>query len=142
MIFNSKAQNLIFLKNKAKSINVLPLLCFAFSEYKKNKTAFINRIIDTFQTEVIVRSSAHNEDQTTQSNAGSYCSVMNVKPTPKSLAKAIEAVGKDYKHTEDEILIQPMLKDIWISGVIFTRDHSTGAPYYIVNYTTDGKQIR
>lgn len=139
MIFNSKAQNLIFLKNKAKRINVLPLLCFAFSEYKKNKTAFINQILNTFQTYMIVRSSAHNEDQTTQSNAGIYRSVMNVKPTPKSLATAIEAVGKDYKHTEDEILIQPMLKDIWISGVIFTRDHSTGAPYYIVNYTTDGK---
>ena len=53
--------------------------------------------------------------------------------------KAIEVVGKDYKHQDDEILIQPMLKDISISGVIFTRDHSTGAPYHIINYTTDGK---
>ena len=139
MIFNSKAQNLIFLKNKAKSINVLPLLCFAFSEYKKNKAAFINRIINTFQSEVIVRSSAHNEDQTAQSNAGVYNSVLNVKPTPRSLAKAIKAVGKDYKHADDEILIQPMLKDIRVSGVIFTRDHSTGAPYYVINYATDGK---
>lgn len=139
MIFNSKAQNLLYLKNKAKRINVLPLLCFSFSEYKKNKTAFLNQIINTFQSDVIIRSSAYNEDNEKQSNAGVYQSVLNVKPTVRNLKKAIEIVGNDYLHKEDEILIQPMLQNILASGVVFTRDHSTGAPYYIINYTKDGK---
>ncbi len=139
MIFGSKAQNLIFLKNKAKKINILPLLCFSFSEYKQNKAAFLDRIMTTFHSDVIVRSSARDEDQAQGSNAGAYQSVLNVKLTRKNLMNAINTVGKDYQHQEDEILIQPMLKDIWISGVIFTRDHSTGAPYYTINYTNDGK---
>lgn len=139
MIFNSKAQNLIYLMKHAGRINVLPLLCFKFSEYKQNKIKFINQIMATFEDSVIVRSSAQNEDQSEQSNAGKYKSVLNVGVTSKNLMKAIEIVGKDYKHQNDEILIQPMLKNISISGVIFTRDHSTGAPYYIINYTDDGK---
>lgn len=125
--------------NRAKGINVLPLLCFKFSEYRKNKTAFINQIMTAFETDVIVRSSAQNEDQTGHSNAGVYKSVLNVKLKPATLMQAIETVGKDYQHPDDEILIQPMLYNILISGVIFTRDHSTGAPYYIINYTNDGK---
>ena len=139
MIFNTKAQNLIFLKNKAKKINVLPLLCFPFSEYKSNKTIFLDKIINIFRSDVIVRSSAHDEDHALQSNAGAYKSILNVKLNHKSLMNAINVVGKDYRHQDDEILIQPMLKDIWVSGVIFTRDHSTGAPYYIINHTDDGK---
>ncbi len=139
MTLNSKAQNLIFLKNKAKKFEILPLLCFLFSEYKKNKNFFLNQIKSAFKSEVIVRSSAYNEDRAEQSNAGVYKSVLNVEPDSKSLVKAIDAVTKDYRNDEDEILIQPMLKDIWISGVMFTRDHATGAPYYIINYTNDGK---
>lgn len=139
MIFNSKAQNLIFLMNHSKGINILPLLCFKFSEYKKNKSAYINKISAAFKSDVIIRSSAQNEDRMEHSNAGKYKSIPNVKLTPASLMKAIEKVGKDYLHPDDEILVQPMLKDILTSGVIFTRDHSTGAPYYIINYTDDGK---
>ena len=139
MIFNSKAQNLIYLMKHATDINIPPLLCFKFSEYKQNKTKFINQIIATFKGCVIIRSSAQNEDQSEYSNAGIYKSIPNVKIASENLMNAIENVGKDYKHQDDEILIQPMLKSISTSGVIFTRDHSTGAPYYIINYTNDGK---
>ena len=33
-----------------------------------------------------------------------------------------------------QVLIQPFITDVKISGVIFTCDMTTGAPYYIINY--------
>ncbi|MCP4923428.1 MAG: hypothetical protein GY915_05270, partial [bacterium] len=39
---------------------------------------------------------------------------------------------------EDEVLIQPMLQNVTMSGVLFTQDPRTGAPYYIINYNLEG----
>jgi len=38
----------------------------------------------------------------------------------------------------DEVLIQPMLSDVLISGVAFTCDINTGDPYYVINYSQNG----
>ena len=35
---------------------------------------------------------------------------------------------------DDEVIIQVMVQDTTMSGVIFTHDLNTGAPYYVINY--------
>jgi phosphohistidine swiveling domain-containing protein len=52
------------------------------------------------------------------------------------LEKAIAQVIASYDspNAADQVLVQPMLHDIAVSGVVFTRDIDTLAPYYVFNY--------
>lgn len=37
----------------------------------------------------------------------------------------------------DEILVQEMVQDVILSGVVFTHELNTGAPYYVINSVRD-----
>ena len=89
---------------------------------------------------VIVRSSARGEDSAQSSMAGMFDSVPDVPlDDDAALFRAVEHVVASYARVrdvlpDDQILIQPMLGDISMSGVVFTQDLNSGAPYYIINY--------
>ena len=87
--------------------------------------------------DLIVRSSAIDEDKFGKANAGCYHTEMNVKSNKIELKKAIDRVFMSYKNNnqQDEVLIRPQLKRVKASGVIFTRTLETGAPYLLINYT-------
>ena len=109
--------------------------------WKKDFELCLIELADIFgNSELIVRSSASDEDSETSAKAGEYHSVLNVSAKDtKSLANAINAVITSYvsKGLEDkgqEVLIQCMVRDVVCSGVIFTHELNTGAPYYVVNY--------
>ena len=74
------------------------------------------------------------EDNENSSNAGMFDSILNVKF--EELDSAIKRVINSYKNlsSKDEVFIQPMLLDVTLSGVIFTADINTLAPYYVINY--------
>ena len=55
----------------------------------------------------------------------------------KSIEKVIASLGRTKKN-EDEIFIQPMLKNVSMSGVIFTCDIDTLSPYLTINYDESG----
>ena len=89
---------------------------------------------------VIVRSSAINEDGHEFSMAGAYTSILNV---PLADADAVDAaineviasyLALNKPHKEDQVLIQPMISSISMSGVVLTQDLTSGAPYYVINY--------
>jgi phosphoenolpyruvate synthase/pyruvate phosphate dikinase len=88
---------------------------------------------------VVVRSSARSEDSFHASNAGGYDSLLNVDPY-NGLATAIEQVIRSYGEAaaDDQVLIQPMVTGVQISGVAFTRTLEHGAPWYVINYETAG----
>ena len=54
-----------------------------------------------------------------------------------ALGRAVEQVLSAYGETQpnDEVLIQPMLKNVVRSGVAFSHDPSTCAPYRLVNWS-------
>ncbi len=90
---------------------------------------------------VIVRSSAHGEDGAAHSMAGQFESVASVPAAqPEALGAAIARVIDSYdrdggvQESTDQVLVQTMLTDVLMSGVLFTRDLNTGAPYYVINY--------
>ena len=48
-------------------------------------------------------------------------------------AKVISSYGKRVDN-RDEILIQRMIDDVSMSGVVFTHELNHGSPYYVINY--------
>ena len=132
----TKAQMLNCIKKNLKNINVLPMYILHSSHFFQNRETCLQEIKNFFRSDLlIVRSSSKIEDTVQFSNAGKFKSVLNVLNEENALSKAIETVYQSYKiDSDEEILIQPMLRDIIKSGVVFTADINTYAPYYIVNY--------
>lgn len=137
---SSKAKTLELLKEVITKAKVLPLIRFYAKDYTHKKQSILSTCLTTFSTSVIVRSSSENEDNELTSNAGGFDSVLNVSLEQEKLDKAILQVIGSYTHlsSKDEVFIQPMLKNVSMSGVIFTADLDTLAPYYIINFDLSG----
>jgi hypothetical protein len=139
--FTSKAQTLEGLAKALGSATVLPQLCFFAKEYLQDREAILQRCFEEFEDEVIVRSSSSQEDMRSNSYAGKFESVADVILSHKALDEAILKVIQSYGNEiskDDEVFIQPMLKGVSMSGVVFTADMDTLAPYYIINYDESG----
>ena len=134
----TKSETLKFLRDSGFEKNVLPLVYFNWSEWNLDKSIIHCRLQEFLNEHkvLVVRSSAKSEDNFLQSNAGGYDSFLGINSI-SSLEDAVIKVFKsfgDNKLDEDQVLIQPQLMDVSVSGVLFTRDLSTMAPYYIINY--------
>lgn len=140
-IFTSKANVLKFLKKNLKKSKIEKVFDFTIAEWNNNHEAVLEKIQKEFSSKkIIIRSSAMGEDSLTSSEAGKYESVLDVPANNKSKIKnAINKVISSYKKQrnidlENQILVQQQTKNILLSGVIMTREGTSGAPYYIINY--------
>jgi phosphohistidine swiveling domain-containing protein len=140
-MFYSKAQTLNFIKNSNIKFNVLDLFYFKAVEFQSMPEKILESIKRTyFDKYIIVRSSSADEDGHSNSLAGEYDSVLNVPSgNREKITKAINTVIASYEKkrpllSNDEIIIQNMVENTTMSGVIFTHDLNTGAPYYVINY--------
>ena len=135
-MYNSKARNLENLK--IKKINVPKFIYFKVSNFKNNKEYFVKKIEKNFTGLIAIRSSASNEDTKKNSLAGYYNSYLNVPSSNNELVKnKIELVIKSYqrkKGKNHEILVQRMVKNIKMSGVLLSRDINNYNPCYVINY--------
>lgn len=140
-LFSSKANNLIWIKNKVAKSFVDSLYIFTVKEWKsKAKVNIVITINNFFLKPIIIRSSALSEDTQDSSKAGHYISVANIDPSnKKELIEAIEKVINSYdkENDQNQIFIQQYFTDLEMSGVIFTRDIGTRAPYITINYDVD-----
>lgn len=146
----NKAQMLEYLQQEIDDINILPVCIVNSRDFYSESDNIIEEIINKLGNKrYIVRSSSSDEDLQEYSNAGHYESILNVKPCRCELFAAIDKVYRSYNTSVDQdILIQPMLENIKMSGVVFTKDKNSGADYYIINYSegndtaaiTSGKQ--
>lgn len=132
----TKAEMLRYLKEHIPEINILPVLIIDSMEYEKDPERLIHKTVQFAKGEdLIIRSSSAMEDTAGYSNAGKFESVLNVVPDQEHIDAAIRQVYASYGTKESQqILVQPMLRDIKKSGVIFTSDMDTFADYYIANY--------
>lgn len=133
----TKAGMLNYLKENISSINILPILVVESEQFFQNPSKEIDRVLEFSKgRSLIVRSSSTIEDTSGYSNAGKFASFLNVQPEYGKIKAAVEEVYRSYDLSgNEEILIQPMLQDVWRSGVVFTADMDTLADYYIVNYS-------
>ena len=134
--FSSKAGTLVSLQHVLKSSCIAPLCVFTVDQWKADPSACLNEIADGLgAANMIVRSSCSQEDGLTHSNAGRFLSIANVQVA--SLEAAIEKVIASYGKldTANEVLIQPMLQQVVRSGVAFSHDPNTCAPYRVINWS-------
>lgn len=130
----TKGQKLIFLQNKIKLFKIPKTICLKNNEEYSKKKHFLNCNF------VAVRSSAFNEDGEFSSSAGEFVSILNIKSNSSiTIKKSIDKVIASYKrkrpiHKNDEVIVQEMICKTSMSGVLFTHDLNSGAPYYVINY--------
>jgi len=137
----TKAGILQNIKDKLSFFNVPKLISFNVALYKGGKVSVTDEILSLSKDSLlIIRSSAADEDGVLRSSAGEYDSILNIPSKNQSqITKGIDKVISSYEkkrllHPEDEVIIQEMVLNTTMSGVIFTYDLNTGAPYYVVNY--------
>ena len=140
-VLGTKAESLARLQKVVKKSLIQPQIAFSVLDWSQNKEEIKARIRESFvDASIIVRSSALSEDSFRYSNAGAYTSVMDIDPT-SNLDIVINKVVDSYenKQPEDQVLVQPMVSNVVMSGVVFTRTLDFGAPYYVINYSEDSK---
>ncbi len=140
-ILGTKSQTLDRLRGRVRHVVIQDQVSFTVKRWQQQAAAVLEEIRRRFGSgPLVVRSSAQTEDSFTTANAGVYRSVLNVDPE-SGLAKAIEHVIASYGHAhpDDEVLVQPMVRNVALSGVVFTRTLEYGGPWYVVNFDRTGK---
>lgn len=152
--FTSKADTLEWL-SAYDDLHIPPLRSFRVGEWLTARDATLALLARAFPGAMLaVRSSCRREDGRESSGAGAFTSVLDVPANDRdALAAAVETVIASYAapglsdppgpanlaDPDDQVLVQPMVEDIVVSGVMMTRVHADGAPYYVVNYDESGQ---
>ena len=135
-MISSKLEGLKFLTKKVNLSNSLvPNFIDEFA-HKVNfdKKKFIIKIKKNFKRNIIIRSSAHNEDTINFSNAGAYVSEIVLRKDFKKLDLKLDNVLKYLKSKKDKIIVQEFINRVDLSGVLFTREINEAKPYFVINY--------
>ena len=137
----SKAQTLKRVESRVSLFKVPEFELFDAAYFLASPDEVIRRIKNTFCDRLLViRSSAADEDGQQHTRAGEYESVLNVNSNDsEAIRAAIDVVIASYKRNgvnvgNDEFMVQEQLLSTIMSGVVFTHDLNTGAPYYVINY--------
>ncbi len=141
ILFPGKAQTLTQLGSVLRSLDVVDQFRFSIGEWNTRPAGIVKAIKARFPDGlVIVRSSASTEDSPGASHAGYFKSVANIRAcSDAALIASVDEVGRSFTRDGratailDEIFVQPQITDIDASGVMFTRDLTTRAPYFAVS---------
>lgn len=153
IVFSTKAKTLQALRGKLTSAALCDQWIVSAADWKDHGDDIVRNILrDNGNSNLIVRSSASNEDTAGSSMAGAYLSLGNIAPVPEDLQDAIGRVFASYDDNDDddnnsndpsrnsnnnkdeEVLVQPMVANVVLSGVALTRELDSGSPYYVINY--------
>lgn len=125
---------------KLNTAKVLPQFTFTVADWEQQCEEIIRRFSGLdWNMDVIVRSSCKGEDTQESSMAGKFESVPGVSGI-EAFRNAVDKVACSYGigDSSDQILVQPMLRNVKFSGVAFTLDPGTHGNYYIINYDRTG----
>ncbi|MEO8039879.1 MAG: PEP/pyruvate-binding domain-containing protein [Betaproteobacteria bacterium] len=141
--FGTKAETLQRLAPRLRTALVPDLLHFTVEQWRRTRTRCLQRVAARFGgVPLAVRSSAQAEDGERGSMAGAFESVLKVRgELAPAVGAAIDRVAASLTGNPlDQILVQPMLDDVAVSGVIMTHDLVHGAPYYVLNFDDESGQ--
>lgn len=156
-VLGTKAESLERLRPLVRKGKIEEQVSFTLTQWKDSPEEIIGKIRNEFKdAQLIVRSSALSEDNWDRSYAGIHESVLNVSSKNRiDIECAVEKVFDSYhqKLGENQVLVQEMISDVKLSGVVLTRTPSLAAPYYVINFddtsertdtvtSGDGKNIR
>ena len=139
MRFITKGQTL--LKLKRYGFNVPKLILIKQENFLINYNLYLKEISKSFKNKISIRSSARDEDTSNNSRAGKYKSFLNIDSQNKFLVRIkINEVIKSYKRKKNnEIIIQEMVKDNYLSGVCTTVDLHNYLPLININYDINSR---
>jgi len=142
--FGSKAETLDSLKRTHPELNIPEMLFFPVSRWSDDPHAVLGQILGRFPEDALlaVRSSCRSEDTMESSGAGAYESILDVPAhdvtaISRAIAKVVDAYpgnAAERASRNDQVLVQAMLVDVAVSGVIMTRALEDGSPYFTINY--------
>ena len=138
MINHTKANSLKIINTFNKKL-VPKFIYFEKQTFTNNKSKIVEKIKSKFNSDIIIRSSAKNEDSHLSSNAGHYDSFIVRKKNFCEIEKIISSLIKKFKNKNDEILIQKFIDKPDITGVLFTKDKDTNSNYYNLSYDKSKK---
>ena len=140
----TKGETLLYLRDKISTCIIPKTMLVKVSDFFVDPATQFEKIETHFPlsgVKLAIRSSAQDEDTVGQSQAGLYHSVLNVEIDRASIRKAINAVIESYtkrgnvgNFTEEQVIIQEMVRDVSSAGVLFTMDMKYGTPYFTINY--------
>ena len=133
----TKAETLEGVKPYLKKSFVPFFLVFSQIEISNDLNIVLEKILLAFpKQKIIIRSSSKDEDNQNDSKAGHFLSIpLEDNYSIKDLSDAICLVSNSMGLEEcNQLIVQQYVPNILLSGVIMTRDLSTGAPYYCINY--------
>jgi len=142
-IFQNKAETLYKLSKVLTNSTIPEFMHFCVSEWNDSSKSVLKQIIRKFKCgKLAVRSSASCEDIETFSMAGRFYSVLNLDANDhvalvggiKKVIESFEKSADSCSTTENKFIVQEMVESVSMSGVLFTQDLNTGAPYYVINY--------
>lgn len=143
-ILGTKAQSLKRLEEVITLSKIAPQVSFTVAEWSKSSDKIVQKIQHKFKPKkVIVRSSAIAEDGFDTSNAGAYVSILNIDAAvKKAVLDSITSVIDSYadRNPANQVLVQPMIENVSVSGVVFTRTLSESAPYYVINFDDSSQE--
>ena len=116
--------------------NVLPLKYFTVADWVQHQEEVIEDIMLKFGvSKLVIRSSANAEDTAESSMAGAFESVLNIDCSSKGITHGVTVVIDSYDDDiTNQVLVQSMVENVAMSGVVMTRVLDDGSPYYVVNY--------
>lgn len=134
--FGTKADNLARVADALQGACVLPQCVVTVSDWQRDRAGCLATIRAHAWSDrpLAVRSSAAGEDTMTASQAGRFTSVLDVRGEA-DWAAAIDTVTASYDPPggHDQVLLQPMVTDVVLSGVAFSRSPATAAAYIVIN---------
>lgn len=135
--FGTKAETLSRLAQSVTSAVIPESYFFSVQEWSKNRIRVHEVIRERFAGRTIaIRSSALSEDCRENSMAGAFQSKLNIDSSDRvGLEAAIDEVVRSMPgNPRDQVLVQAMMVDVAVSGVIMTYDMVHGAPYYCIDF--------
>ena len=121
--------------NKLKKFNVPRFTYYKVEDWTRSQKLILNYIKNNFNKEIAVRSACIDEDNKI-SNAGKYRSILKINSqNSKEVVSAINEVISSFgKKKGNSFIIQEMINNVKVSGVVFTKDPNSGFPITIINY--------
>ncbi|QLG47855.1 PEP-utilizing enzyme [Natrinema halophilum] len=140
-LLGTKADTLARLDGILEEANILDQVVFDVATWEQTPEGVVDRIQSSFSSDpIVVRSSAVVEDGWHDSQAGAFHTALDVDLTDKraltdSIKRVVESLQDGSgRADEDQVLIQPQVSDVAMSGVAFTRDLDSGGRYTVINY--------
>ena len=97
-IFSSKSNTLLLLNKILRKSKIEKIFNFTVEEWLQNRNMVLDKISEQFDSDIIVRSSAQDEDSFESSKAGIYESILNVNTKIKT-----KKVNNNYKKLYQQI---------------------------------------